>query len=101
MKRPHNSGVRPPAHAFCFASIASTPLTRKKLSPSKNPRCIDVCPVHIDAAHHDIGQVSLDKPGASKGRADELRSLQVVGPGEGCDDFCLSSALLPLAHVNR
>jgi len=55
--------------------------------------------VHIDAAHHDTGQVSLDKPGASQVRADELRSPQVVGPGEGCHDFSLSSALLPLAHV--
>ena len=31
-----------------------------------------------------------DEPGAAQVRVDELRSLQVVGPGEGCHDFSLS-----------
>ena len=56
------------------------------------PRCVDVRPLHLDPAHHDAGQVSPDEPGATQVRADELRSLQVVGPGEGCHDSSLSGA---------
>ena len=55
-------------------------------------RIIDIHAPRIDAAHHDAGQVSLDKPGATQVRADELRSLQIGGLGESCHDFSLSSA---------
>jgi len=47
------------------------------------PRSVDVRPLHIDGAHHDAGQVSPDEPGATQVRVDELRTLQVTGPGEG------------------
>jgi hypothetical protein len=65
------------------------------------PRCVDVGPLELDSAHHDVGQVSPDEPGATQVRVDELRSLQVVGPSESCHDFSLSSALLPLAQASR
>ena len=51
--------------------------------------CVDVRPLHLDSAHHDPGQVSLDEPGATQVRADELRSPQVARPGESRHDFSL------------
>src|SRR5207342_2670234 len=33
---------------------------------------------HLDAAHHDTGQISAYEPGATQVRVDELRSLQLV-----------------------
>ena len=51
-------------------------------------------PCMSTAAHHDAGQVSPDEPGAAQVRVDELRSLQLVGPGDGCHDFSLSSVSL-------
>ena len=55
-------------------------------------------PCDVDAAHHDAGQVGPDEPGATQVRVDELRSLQVVGPGEGCHGFSLSGAFACDGH---
>jgi len=57
---------------------------------TEEPRCIDVRPLHVNRAHHDAGEFSPDEAGTTQVRIDELRSLQVVGPGEGCHDVSLS-----------
>jgi hypothetical protein len=49
--------------------------------------------VQLDATHHDAGEVSTDEPGTTQIHADELRSPQVVGSGEGCHGSSSSSGL--------
>ena len=68
------------------AAITSTPLTSRKFPPSKSHGASMSAPRSSTRAHHDTGQVRLDEPGAAQVRADELRSLQFVGLGEGCHD---------------
>ena len=58
----------------------------------EQPRRVDVRARDLDAAHDDAGQVGPDEPCATQVRVDELRSLQFVGPGEGCHRFSLSNA---------
>jgi hypothetical protein len=48
---------------------------------AEQPGSVDVRPRHVDLAHHGAGEVSPDEAGATEVRAEELRSLQVVGPG--------------------
>ena len=57
------------------------------------PRRVDVRVGHLDPAHHDAGQVGLDEPRAPQVRADERRTLQVVGAGEGCHGALLVGAV--------
>src|SRR5690242_10075413 len=73
----------------------------QKALAAEQPRCVDVGSPHVDGAHHDAGQVSPDKPGATQVHVGELRSLQVVRAGEGCHDYSFPSATPPLAHLSR
>jgi hypothetical protein len=72
-------------------------LTRKKPSPSKSHGASMSAPA-TSTPRITTPDRSAPTNRATQVRVDELRSPQVVGPGERCHGFSSSSVLSPLAH---